>query len=281
MLRDFHSPANVIAVLRRIFSRHAASAVRVIFVRSILRYGFASIRTPASRCRLAPWRFPNGRCEQCLEQRPAASCFSKLPPLIEPGIITSVNSGSILRRLVVIAGASRRDIADRGDCMQPGTTSIPDVAQFRAAADRNVTFRAAVARSGQASFPQAQQSAAWNPSHFVEACLSRWLLRVRFVRQRNIAADPRNCRTEMMAVQRDAVSTVPQRRLARAMAKPVQEGAPTCRFFLPTMRAAIIFYIEYRAQALAVPGTRKGVGSFGLGSSITKRIFVGACRGRF
>jgi hypothetical protein len=44
----------------------------------------------------------------------------------------------------------------------------------------------------------------------------------------------------MIGVQRNALSTVPQRRLVRAMVKPVQDDAPVCRFFLPTMRAEII-----------------------------------------
>jgi CRP-like cAMP-binding protein len=72
----------------------------------------------------------------------------------------------------------------------PGKASILHVAHFQAAADRSAAFRALLAGHEQALFAQAQQSAACNASHSVEARLSRWLLRARFVQQRKPAADP-------------------------------------------------------------------------------------------
>ncbi len=64
----------------------------------------------------------------------------------------------------------------------PGTASVIDAADFRVAAHRSVTFRAIATRHEQALLASAQQSAACNVSHPVEARLSRWLLRARDLR---------------------------------------------------------------------------------------------------
>jgi CRP-like cAMP-binding protein len=63
--------------------------------------------------------------------------------------------------------------------MLPGSASLLPVADFRAAADRSLAFRTQLVRHEQALFAQAQQAAACNASHPVEARLSRWLLRAR------------------------------------------------------------------------------------------------------
>jgi hypothetical protein len=61
----------------------------------------------------------------------------------------------------------------------PGRASMLDVTRLRVAADGSVTFRTLLARHEQALLAQAQQSAACDASHPVEARLSRWLLRAR------------------------------------------------------------------------------------------------------
>ena len=61
----------------------------------------------------------------------------------------------------------------------PGTASVVDIADLKAAADRNVTVRNLLARHELALSAQAQQSVSCNASHSVEARLSRWLLRAR------------------------------------------------------------------------------------------------------
>jgi CRP-like cAMP-binding protein len=90
----------------------------------------------------------------------------------------------------------------------PGTASILDVARFRAAAHHSVTFGAAAARCEQALLAQAQQSAACNPSHLVEARLSRWLLRARDLCDSEILPLTQELLAQMMGVQRNAVSIV-------------------------------------------------------------------------
>jgi CRP-like cAMP-binding protein len=72
----------------------------------------------------------------------------------------------------------------------PGTASVLKAEDLRVAAGRSSTLRNLLARHEQALSARAQQSAACNASHSVEARLSRLLLRARSVRQRRIAADP-------------------------------------------------------------------------------------------
>jgi CRP-like cAMP-binding protein len=71
----------------------------------------------------------------------------------------------------------------------PGQGEILEVAHFRAVAEQSVSLRATLLRHEQLLLVQAQQSAACNASHTVEARLSRWLLRSReSVGQRYAAA---------------------------------------------------------------------------------------------
>lgn len=89
-----------------------------------------------------------------------------------------------------------------------GTASIFDVAQFRAAADRNVAFRTTLVRHEQALLAQAQQSAACNAAHPVEARLSRWLLRARDIYDGETLPLTQEVLARMIGVQRNAVSLV-------------------------------------------------------------------------
>jgi CRP-like cAMP-binding protein len=90
----------------------------------------------------------------------------------------------------------------------PGTASIVEVAHFRAAADRSVTLRALLARHEQALFAQAQQSAACNASHSVEARLSRWLLHARDLTSSESLPLTQEILAQIIGVQRNAVSIV-------------------------------------------------------------------------
>jgi CRP-like cAMP-binding protein len=92
--------------------------------------------------------------------------------------------------------------------MLPGTASILDVAHFRAAADRSGALRTLLVRHEQALFAQAQQSAACNASHSVEARLSRWLLRARDLCDSENLPLTQEFLAQMIGVQRNAVSMV-------------------------------------------------------------------------
>jgi CRP-like cAMP-binding protein len=90
----------------------------------------------------------------------------------------------------------------------PGTASVLDVADFRAAADRSVAVRALLARHVQGLVAEGQQSAACNASHSVEARLSRWLLRARDLTDNETLPLTQECLAQMIGVQRNAVSIV-------------------------------------------------------------------------
>jgi CRP-like cAMP-binding protein len=92
--------------------------------------------------------------------------------------------------------------------MLPGTASILDVAQLRTAADRSACLRALLVRHEQALFAQAQQSAACNASHSVEARLSRWLLRAHDLWGSEGLPLTQEFLAQMIGVQRNAVSIV-------------------------------------------------------------------------
>ena len=72
------------------------------------------------------------------------------------------------------------DIAlNRAIVQVAGVASVVDVGTFRGLAQQSHTFHATMARHRQFILAQAQQSAACNAAHTLEARLSRWLLRCR------------------------------------------------------------------------------------------------------
>jgi CRP-like cAMP-binding protein len=90
----------------------------------------------------------------------------------------------------------------------PGTASVLDAADLRAAVERSVVFRTALARHDQALLALAQQSAACNASHSVEARLSRWLLRARELCGSETLPLTQEFLAQMIGVQRNAISIV-------------------------------------------------------------------------
>jgi CRP-like cAMP-binding protein len=90
----------------------------------------------------------------------------------------------------------------------PGTASVVDIADLKAAADRNVTVRNLLARHELALLAQAQQSVACNASHSVEARLSRWLLRARDLGGDEALPLTQEFLARMIGVQRNAISIV-------------------------------------------------------------------------
>jgi len=90
----------------------------------------------------------------------------------------------------------------------PGTASVIEIERLRAAAKHSKSLRQIMARHSRALYVQAQQTAACNALHCVNARLARWLLRVRDL----IGSDRLDLTQEYMAAmigsRRNAVSLV-------------------------------------------------------------------------
>lgn len=89
-----------------------------------------------------------------------------------------------------------------------GDAQVIDIGPFRRAAARSDTLRTAIVRYEQALLVQAQQSAACNASHLVEARLSRWLLRARDLSDSDTMNLTQEFLATMLGVQRSSVSAV-------------------------------------------------------------------------
>lgn len=89
-----------------------------------------------------------------------------------------------------------------------GSGETLDVARFREIAEKRPDFRTTLVRHEQALFAQAQQSAACNASHIVEARLSRWLLRARDLSGSDMLSLTQEFLAQMLGVQRSSVSPV-------------------------------------------------------------------------
>ena len=97
---------------------------------------------------------------------------------------------------------------NRGIVQVEGIASILDVDTLRTVADQSVAFRTTLIRHEQAQFAQAQQSAACNVSHSVEARLSRWLLRTRDATGSDTLGLTQEFLAQMLGVRRTSVSLV-------------------------------------------------------------------------
>jgi CRP-like cAMP-binding protein len=88
----------------------------------------------------------------------------------------------------------------------PGTASILDVPHLRKASEKSSAFRTTLIRHEQVLFAQAQQSAACNAAHTVEARLSRGLLRMRDLSESDTLPLTQEFLAQMIGVQRNSVS---------------------------------------------------------------------------
>jgi CRP-like cAMP-binding protein len=89
-----------------------------------------------------------------------------------------------------------------------GTASVLDSHRLRELSDSSWIARAALFRHEQLVLVQAQQSAACNATHTVEARLARWLLRCRDVQGSDDLLLTQEFIAEMMGVRRTSVSVV-------------------------------------------------------------------------
>ena len=90
----------------------------------------------------------------------------------------------------------------------PGITSTLEAGRLRTAANQSVAFRTTLIRHEQALFAQAQQTAACNASHPVEARLARWLLRMHDLSGDDTLSLTQDFLAQMIGVQRNSVSVV-------------------------------------------------------------------------
>ncbi len=90
----------------------------------------------------------------------------------------------------------------------PGAASALDVHRLRSAAEVSVAFRTTLIRHEQGLLAQAQQSAACNASHTVEARMARWLLRTRDLSGNDALLLTQEFLAQMLGVRRTSVSTV-------------------------------------------------------------------------
>jgi CRP-like cAMP-binding protein len=89
-----------------------------------------------------------------------------------------------------------------------GHASVLGVDRFCALADKSTPFRALVNNHEHFLLAQAQQSAACNASHALEARLARWLLRCRDLMHSDDIALTQEFLAEMLGVRRTSVSLV-------------------------------------------------------------------------
>lgn len=89
-----------------------------------------------------------------------------------------------------------------------GTASMLDTDRFRSLADASLACRTTLFKHEQLILVQAQQSAACNATHTVEARLARWLLRCRDLQRSDDLVLTQEFLGQMLGVRRTSVSIV-------------------------------------------------------------------------
>jgi CRP-like cAMP-binding protein len=131
-------------------------------------------------------------------------------------LVVNLADGQMIEAAMVgrdsVVGASAaldgRVALNTGIVQVSGTGSILDIDTFRSVAERSVAFRTTLIRHEQILFAQAQQSAACNASHTIEARLSRWLLWTRDLSGSNTLGLTQEFLAQMLGVRRTSVSLV-------------------------------------------------------------------------
>jgi CRP-like cAMP-binding protein len=111
----------------------------------------------------------------------------------------------------LVGGSSALDgkiALSKGIVQLAGIASVLAVDRLREAAEASVSFRTILIRHEQVLLVQAQQSAACNASHAVEARLARWLLRSRDLSGGDMLAFTQEFLAQMLGVRRTSVTSV-------------------------------------------------------------------------
>jgi CRP-like cAMP-binding protein len=131
-------------------------------------------------------------------------------------LVVALASGEVIEAAMIgrdsmLGGSSALDgqvSLNKAIVQLPGAGSMLDVAHFRKAAADSEAFRTILMRHEQVLFAQAQQSAACNVSHKIEARLARWLLRSRDLSGSDTLLLTQEFLAQMLGVQRTSVSLV-------------------------------------------------------------------------
>ena len=131
-------------------------------------------------------------------------------------LVVGLADGQLIETAMVgrdsIVGASSaldgRVWLNRGLVQVAGDATILDVETLCRLAERSIGFRTTLIRHEQILMAQAQQSAACNASHGVEARLARWLLRTRDLTGGEILELTQEFLAQMLGVRRTSVSLV-------------------------------------------------------------------------
>jgi CRP-like cAMP-binding protein len=130
-------------------------------------------------------------------------------------LVVDLASGEMIETAIIgrdsLVGGSAAiddDIAlNRAVVQVSAVASVVDVGAFRGLAEQSHTFHATMARHRQFILAQAQQSAACNAAHTLEARLSRWLLRCHDLLGSDIPLT-QEFLAEMLGVRRTSVTLV-------------------------------------------------------------------------
>ena len=131
-------------------------------------------------------------------------------------IVVDLASGEMIETAMIgrdsLVGGSAAiddDIAlNRAVVQVAGVASVVDVGTFRGLVQQSHTFHATLARHRQFILAQAQQSAACNAAHTLEARLSRWLLRCHDLLGSDDIPLTQEFLAEMLGVRRTSVTLV-------------------------------------------------------------------------
>lgn len=118
---------------------------------------------------------------------------------------------AMIGRDSLVGGSSALDgkiALNKGIVQLPGTASILAVDRLRKVAEASVSFRTTLIRHEQVLLVQAQQSAACNASHTVEARLARWLLRSHDLSGDDVLQLTQEFLAQMLGVRRTSVTLV-------------------------------------------------------------------------
>ncbi|MEN3376018.1 MAG: hypothetical protein V7604_1373 [Hyphomicrobiales bacterium] len=138
---------------------------------------------------------------------PSSGVVSLVVPLESGEIIESAMIG---RESLVggSAGLSGQVSVCKAIVQIAGAGSVLDTERFRALAETSAACRTALFRHEQLLFVQAQQSAACNATHTVEARLARWLLRCHDLQGGDELQLTQEFIAQMLGVRRTSVSVI-------------------------------------------------------------------------